>query len=102
MQDVITLANELDKQVCAIAGGYEYTRGELSILFDRVADPANWKNAIHKIAVFRSDRERIGTEQAIEFFTGAACKMELIYTWSTKGWSTYRVTAAGYYATCGA
>jgi hypothetical protein len=91
---------ELEQQVVCKIRGRDVTRAELSKAFDRVAPIANWKNPIDAIVVFTQDGERELVEYAIEFFTGSKAKLEVIRLQAYC--STYRVTAAGYYATIGA
>lgn len=87
---------QADAQVVAKLGPFAWTRGELQALFSAVANRENWKAAIDAEVVFADDRAKIGTFQAIEFFTGSRATMTVL------GEGRYRVVAAGYYAAIGA
>ena len=83
-------------QVVAKAGSFEYTRGELLELFNRVAPEDNWKNPIDKtLPGSLTDRELLGIIEAVVFFTGSRP------TIGQEGGS-FRVKAAGYYVATGA
>jgi hypothetical protein len=100
-QTLAAIVNELDAQVVAKVGSFEYTRAELSALFDRVADADHWKNPIDAVVDVAGDRELVGIFQAVEFFTGSKPTAQAVRGGTLPG-CRYRIKAAGYFATCGA
>jgi len=95
---------ESESQIVAECGWRKFTRGELSAVFNKVADSQNWKNPIDAIVTL-SDREQAAVAWAVEFFTGSRASLETLGTFPAHDGGTYtkyRVTAAGYYKTIGA
>lgn len=89
---------ELDDraQVVACVNGRNTTRGELALVFDLVADKANWKNPINTLMSWLPDSEdRLLIREAVVFFTGSVPEFS-----NERG--RLRVRAAGYYLTIGA
>ncbi len=78
--------------------GRPLTRKQLMDAFNRVARQDNWKMPIDTtITLEPLDREVV--REAVIFFTGSVPKFEYA---GCCGDLTCRVTAAGYYRTCGA
>jgi hypothetical protein len=95
-----TLENNFSKTVVDTVMGKPVTQGELSAAFDKVANKANWKNAINAV-VDVNDFEMAMIAKAVTFFTGSVAKFKpRIGAPLPK--CRYRVTAAGYYKTIGA
>ena len=94
------LSNELDAQVVTRIEDRDVTRAELAQAFARVESKVNWKNPIDAIVIFSSSYERLIVAAAVTFFTGSVASMDVIRL--ETNCSTYRVRAAGYYATIGA
>lgn len=91
-------AENADQIVATTVDGRRCTRRELTAAFNRVAPRTNWKRAIDTtIPLEPLDREVV--REAVIFFTGSVPKFEYA---GCCGNLTCRVTAAGYYATCGA
>lgn len=90
-------AREAARQIVARGpNGEQFTRQRLLDLFSVVANPDNWKVEIDAtIDLAREDVEAL--KQAIVFFTGSEATIEYL----GNGLEA-RVTAAGYYQTCGA
>lgn len=98
--DLNTQMAELDAKVVARNGSFEWTRAELSAYFSRVETKENWKLAIDADVVLESDRDLLGTREAVIFFTGSIPTFRALR--SRGGRVTYNVTAAGYYVAIGA
>jgi len=79
-------------QVVARINGHGVTRAQLSKVFDKVADKANWKNPINATA-YLSDEEKEMLAKAITFFTGSVAKFER--RGKRNGQSRYHVYADG-------
>jgi hypothetical protein len=73
-----------------------FTIRELHAAFDLVKDADNWKNRINETARLETEREIKAVEVAVTFFTGS------VATVTPLGADTFRIRAAGYYATVGA
>lgn len=104
MKNGMTLAQAVEAEaeaaqvVAKTLDGRECTRAQLTAAFNRVAPTDNWKLAIDTtIQLEPLDREVV--REAVIFFTGSVPKFEYA---GCCGDLTCRVTAAGYYATCGA
>jgi hypothetical protein len=83
-------------ETCNTVQAYKgFTRAELKDAFDRVCDPANWKNPINVLLGNLEVRECDAIAAAVVFYAG--CEASLV----REGTKT-RVTAAGYYAAVGA
>jgi len=89
--------------------GKVYAVAALREAFEWVQDSSNWKNPINRIVVGTVDElERVN--EAVIFFTGAGTRQEILSpTIGTPSRGardvrvfTVRVTAPGYYKTCGA
>lgn len=91
---------ETATQVVAEDDGRPVTRAELSDLFDRVADRANWKNRIDAEVVLAPAQLSLMFESVV-FFTGSVPDVTYLGD-EIGGLRRYRVKAAGYYETCGA
>jgi len=92
---------EPDSQVCARVGGLEFTRRELSDLFDTVAPQTNWKQRIDTtVTRDLSDSRLVGLREAIIFYTGSVPTISLSFR--DDGTTAYRVQADGYYQAIGA
>lgn len=103
--DITKLVAESNAQVVSTVLGKPVTRGQLSVIFDKV-NPAkfgtghHWKEAIDQIVILsREEREML--HEAVIFFTGS------VPTFEDRGGVAprlrrYRVRAAGYFATIGA
>lgn len=101
MQTIEQIEAESRAQVVATVNGKSVTRGDLTIAFNAVADKANWKMPID--ARVDLDAYTLAmVAEAVTFFTGSVAKFERLTGSTTGGIAKYRVTAAGYYATCGA
>ncbi len=74
----------------------DFTHGELSLAFDMVADPENWKNHIDTI-VRDNPKVRAAISAATIFFAGSPAEF---YPVKVKGY--VRVVADGYYVRIGA
>lgn len=96
----------LDRMIKSDAGqvvgtasdGRPLTRAQLTEAFNRVAPGDNWKRPID-ITLQLEPLDREVVREAVIFFTGSVPKFEYA---GCCGDLTCRVTAAGYYATCGA
>lgn len=91
---------EGDAQVVAEIDGREVTRAELAKAFDRVVPLEDWKKTIDAYVVVTRDGEQELIAKAIEFFTGSKATFEVVR--QGRYYVSYRVRAAGYFATIGA
>jgi len=87
------IANE---PVGTLKSGKQFTRTELKVMFDKVADKDNWKNPINSSTILRTDDEKELLLNAIEFYTGSKATIANILG------TTYKVIADGYYSAIGA
>lgn len=94
--------NAMDAMVVARINGRDVTRGELSVAFDRVADPTNWKNPICKSVVLHGDvDEQIAlTREAVRFFAG--CDPTFTRHGPSLDGERVHFMAVGYYIAVGA
>ncbi|HEY4037778.1 MAG TPA: hypothetical protein VGM15_03070 [Burkholderiaceae bacterium] len=89
-----------DSEIVAKLGDLEFSRGELEGMFNAVANPAGWKQEISRTLAL-TNRERVATHVAIEFFTGSRAVIEHVGK-TDDGRLICRIRAAGYYQTIGA
>lgn len=98
MQDLEAL-----NQIVDSIDGRSITREEFLREFNRVAPKQNWKDRIDATVIVMNGAELEILLRAIEFFTGSRATTEILRAGTLGGTSaTYRIRAAGYYATCGA
>lgn len=91
-------------QVVANVNGKPVTRGQLNDAFKLVQPKDHWKNPINVVLALTAD-EREMVREAIVFFTGSVARFETVAFDADRqrpNRFTYRVTAAGYFATIGA
>lgn len=86
-------------EIVVCVGGRGVTRRELTAAFNRVAPRDNWKLPID-VTIDTTPEERLMIAEAITFFTGSVAKFEP--RGELAPLSPFRITAPGYYATCGA
>lgn len=103
MNDIVEAEKRALGQEVATVNGRGITRKEITAAFNLVAPRDNWKRPID--ATIEADLITIDVvREAVVFFTGSVAKVECVQPAALRveGPSKYRVTAAGYYATCGA
>ena len=103
MPQISQVLEDLNDQIVDRISGCDVRRAEFEAAFNRVADKANWKNPIDATVIVMNGAELEILLRAIEFFTGSRATTEILRAGTLGGTSaTYRIRAAGYYATCGA